>query len=305
MSMQKSPAFAAVAVYLLAFVGCSSSSSHDQSISVSVAPSPAYVGSAQTLQFTADVGGDASGVTWSAGGSGGGTIDAQGNFTAPTVTQNATAMVTATSVKDPTKSASVTVNIIAPGVLVSCATAGACGAAANAQVAQYTIGVPDGLSAFIQFSTDTSFNLMTWSVAAPAGGGAVPILVAGMKGNTQYHMRAVFQPTGTTASVFTDADHTFTTGAYAATTLPTLTTTTTNGQTPQSGVELLDLIALAAPATGQFHTLVTDLSGNVLWGYSPGSSITAAGTTPNPIKLLPNGHFLIDYSGMPDGQSSV
>jgi hypothetical protein len=123
-----------------------------------------------------------------------------------------------------------------------------------------------------------------------------------MKGNTQYHMRAVFQPTGTTTTnVFTDADHTFTTSAYPAASLPTLTTTTTNGQTPQPGVELLDLVRIGS-TTGHFSTAVSDLNGNILWAYDPGSTV-AAGSVPNPIKLLPNGHFLIVYSGVnPDEQ---
>jgi hypothetical protein len=285
-------------VSFLVLAGCSSSSysSANQPITVAVSPQPAYVGSAQTVQLAAEVTGDTSGVTWSVSGSGGGTIDAQGNYTAPGVTQNATATVTAVSVKDSTKSASTTVNIIAPGAVT---------ATSNAQVAQYTISVPDGLSVFVQFSTDTSYSLMTWSVAAPSGGGPLPILVAGMRGNTDYHMRAVFQLTGTSTTVFTDADHTFTTSAYAAATFPSLTVTTATGQTPQSGVELLDLIGNSGPGLTQLHTVVTDLSGNVLWAYDPGSSVPA-GTVPNPIKLLPNGHFLIIYSGVnPDGQNSV
>src|SRR5579862_6228026 len=167
------------------------------------------------MQFTVSVMNDNSGVKWSVGASGGaagagaaaGSVDANGNFTAPTVTQNSTVTITATSVKDNTKSASATITIIAPGVVTT---------TANAQVALYTITVPDGLSASIQFSTDTSYGLTTWAVPAPSGGGAVPILVAGMKGNTQYHMRASFEATGTTTSVFTDVDHTFTTTAYPA-----------------------------------------------------------------------------------------
>jgi arylsulfate sulfotransferase len=295
MTTNKAFVFGCAVVSLFACAGCSDSSSSNQPISVAIAPQTAYVSSAQTMQLTATVANDTSGVTWAVNGSGAGSVDAQGNYTAPTVTQNATATVTATSVKDSTKSASATVNIIAPGVVTT---------TTNAQVAQYAITVPDGLSVFIQFSTDTSYNLMTWSVAAPSGGGSVPILVAGMKGNTQYHMRAVFQPTGTTTNVFTDADHTFTTTAYPATQLPNLTVATTSGQTPQSGVELLDLIRIGTP-TGQFGTVVADLSGNVLWAYDPGSAVVA-GIFPNPIKLLPNGHFLIIFSGInPDGQSFV
>ena len=296
MTTNKALVFGCLVGSLFAFSGCGSSySSSTYPVSVAVAPQTAYVGSAQTLQLTATVTNDNSGVTWSATGSGSGTVDAQGHYTAPTVTQNQTATVTATSVKDATKSASVTINIIAPGVVTT---------TTNAQVAQYSIAVPDGLSVFIQFSTDTSYNLKTWSVAAPSGGGSVPILVAGMKGNTEYHMQAVFQQTGTTNSVFTDADHTFNTSAYAAASLPTLTTTTTSGLTPQPGVELLDLIRIGT-ATGQFGTAVSDLNGNILWAYDPGSAV-AAGIFPNPIKLLPNGHFLIVYSGVnPDGANSV
>jgi len=292
MRMQKTPALACLAVSLVVFVGCSSSSSSHQPISVSVSPAAAYVGSAQNVQLTAAVTGDSSGVTWSVGATGSGTVDAQGVYTAPTVTQNVTVTVTATSVKDPTKSATTTVNVIAPGV-VSTTT--------NEQVAQYAITVPDGLSVFIQFSSDTSYNLMTWSVAAPSGGGAVAILVAGMKGNTEYHMRAVFQPTGTTTTAFTDTDHTFTTSAYPPVSLPTaITATTTSGQTPQPGVELLDLVTAGRGA------VVTDLAGNVLWSYQPGSAVVAT-AAPNPIKLLPNGHFLIvtGVSTVTDGIPSL
>jgi hypothetical protein len=183
MTTSKALVFGCLFVALLSFSGCgSSSSSSDQPISVAVTPQTAFVGSGQTLQFTATTN-DTSGVTWSTAGSGTGSIDAQGNFTAPTVTQNVTTTVTTTSMKDSSKSASATVTIIAPGAVA---------ATRNAQVAQYSIAVPDGLSVFVQFSTDTSYNLKTWAIAAPSGGGSVPVLVAGMKGNTQYHMQAVF-----------------------------------------------------------------------------------------------------------------
>ena len=48
--------------------------------------------------------------------------------------------------------------------------------------------------------------------------------------------------------------------------------------------------------------VVSDLDGNILWAYNPGLT----GVGPNPIKLLPNGHFLINLSGQPaDGTNSV
>jgi len=272
---------------VLCLAGCGSSS-HKTPVTLAVSPQPAYVGSGQSMQFSAT-----SAATWAVSsataGASAGTIDAQGNFTAPTVTQNTTVTVTATSTSDSTVTAASTVFIIAPGIVA---------ATANAQVALYTISVPDGLSAFIQFSTDTSFGLSTWSVAAPSGGGPVPILVAGMKGNTAYHMRAAFQPTGTTPTVFSDADHTFTTSAYPIASIPSLTVTTTSGNNPQAGVELLSLINV--PSSTKLAALATDLSGNVIWGYDPGASVPAGANT-NPIKLLPNGHFLIIYTVGPGG----
>jgi arylsulfate sulfotransferase len=286
----KSHAFVFVVVLCLA--GCSSSNNSSMPPVVpEVSPTPAFVGSGQTLQFSSNLG-TGSAVTWAVSGSGGSTIDSQGNFTAPTVTQNATATVTATSTSNSMQTASVTVNIIAPGTVTT---------TANPQVAQYSIIVPDGLSMSVQFGLDTSYELTTWAVAAPSGGGSVPMLVAGMKGNTAYHMRAVFQTTGTTNTVFSDADHTFTTKAFASSVIPSLTASTTAGATPQPGVELLDLITLSGPL--KLDVAVTDLSGNLLWGYNP---TVPAGSGANPIKLLPNGHFLINFSGVnPDGLNSI
>jgi hypothetical protein len=294
MQLRLSALFLSLCTLSLILSGCSSSSTKIAPVSLSLTPQPAYVGSGQTVQLTATT--TTSGVTWSVTGAAGGTVDANGLFTAPTVNQNSSVTVTATSTTDPGVSATATVNIIAGGAVTT---------TANAQVALYTISVPDGLSAFIQFSTDTSYNLVTSSVPAPSGGGSVPILVAGMKGNTPYHMRAVFQPTGTKTTVFTDADHVFTTSAYPAASLPTLTTTTATGQVPQSGVELLDLIATGGAGLTQFHTVVTDLAGNILWEYTPAVALPV-GSSANPIKLLSNGHFLINYSGVsPDGASSI
>jgi arylsulfate sulfotransferase len=284
------PLFCLVMSFLL-FAGCGSSDNPTPPPPTpAVSPQPAIVGAGQTLQFTSNITGSA--VNWTVSGSAGGTINAQGVYTAPAATQNTTATVTATSASDPTMSASATINIIAAGVVAT---------TANPQVALYTISVPDGFSVFVQFSTDTSYNLFTSSIPAPTGGGAVPILVAGMKGNTPYHMRAVFQPTGTTNNVFTDADHTFTTASYVAANLPSITATTTPGQSPQPGVELLDL--LSTTGATKLSGVVTDLSGNVLWAFDPGASVPA-GSILGPIKLLPNGHFLMIW-GQVDGEMSV
>lgn len=267
--------FTVFVIVLLA--GCSSSS--QPPITVTLSPSPAFVGSAQTIQFSATVTNDSSGVTWSVAAASGGTIDANGNFTAPSVTQNATATVTATSKKDSTKSASATVNIVAPGTVTT---------TNNPQVAQYTINPPSDAKVSIQFGPDTSYGLTTWTQSTPTGGGPVSIYVAGMRANTAYHMSAVMQFSG--GATVTDADHTFTTGAIPTAELPNITASTTAGMTPQSGVELLDLVS--SSQTGKRGVAVTDLAGNVLWSYEAGFSYQLP---PIGVKMLPNGHFLIDY----------
>jgi hypothetical protein len=164
-------------------------------------------------------------------------------------------------------------------------------------VANYAISPTGTGNISVQFGTDTNYGLATWAQSVPTGGGTVNILVAGMRGNLLYHMRGVIQFADGTQ--YSDVDHTFTTGDIPTAQLPVIATTITPGTTPQSGVELLDsttALVTVAPVA------VTDLDGNILWSYNPG----LAGIVPNPIKLLSNGHFLINFSGANvDGSNSV
>ena len=280
-----------VACALALVSGCAGG--QQQVINVTVSPQSAVAGAAQVTTFTATVTGDTSGVDWSvngiaSGNSTVGTIDASGNYTAPAASTNTTATVSAASKHDPTKSGSATVTIVAPGIVA---------ATANVQVARYTITPPVGAAVSIEFGPDTTYGRTTWQVPAPQGGGAVSVLVAGMKLNSTYHMRAILKLADSTE--FDDIDHAFTTGTLPATSLPSLVATTTLGGTPQSGVELLDLLG---SGTNSLGAVVTDLSGNVLWTYNP----TLPGSASvNPVKLLPNGHFLLSFSGQPDGIYSV
>lgn len=282
-------------VFLLVFLaGCGSG---NQSIAVSVLPQIAFVGAGQTTQFTATAtGAGNSGVTWSVNGvvggtSSTGTIDANGNYSAPSVTQNTTATIMATSTRNKKATASATASVMAPGVVTS---------TNEPQVAQYTITPPADANVSIQFGTDTGYGKTTWTQPAPTGGGPVSIYVAGMLANTLYHMRAVVQFTGASQSV-NDSDHTFTTSAFPSAELPSVTATTTPGMSPQSGVELLSFFDSAQ--TNKLAAAVTDLAGNLLWGYAP--NLPAAYGI-NPIKLLPDGNFLINLSGSPqDGANSI
>jgi hypothetical protein len=273
-------------LYLIAIIstmfvsGCRSSSAP---INVSVTPTAAAIGTGQTTQFVAAVS-DGSAVTWSASA---GMIDDTGNYTAPSGTPSAAVTVTATSTKDRTKSASATVNVVAQGQVA---------ATDNVQVALYSISPAAAGKVSVQFGLNANYALTTWVQPVSQGGGPISLFVAGMKGNTLYHMRGVVQFSDGTQ--YMDPDMTFTTGAYPTAQEPSITASTTAGMTPQSGVELLDLLgggAKVAPA------VMTDLEGNILWSYNPGIASTL-----NPIKLLPNGHIMLNFSGtVPDGANSI
>jgi hypothetical protein len=244
-----------------------------------VTPQAVATGTAQTVSFVATVKNGSSGVTWAASA---GTIDANGIFVAPPGPQSAMVTITATSKDDATKSAGATVNVVAPGQVTS---------TANVQVASYAISPAAAGNVSVEFGLDTNYGLTTWAQPVPSGGGLVSLFVAGMKGNTLYHMRGVVQFADGTQYV--DPDMTFTTGVPTAQ-LPVFVASTTPGMTPQSGVELLDLIP--GPVA------VSDLNGDVLWSYNT----TITGAAVNPIKLLPNGHFLINFSAAPpDGLNSL
>src|SRR5579863_3262881 len=261
---------------------------------VTISPQTAFVPAGQVQQFTATVTNESTTtVTWSVNGTAGGNatvgvIDANGNYTAPAVTQNASAMITATSTADTSKSATATANVVANGVVTS---------TQNVQVASYTITPPATANVSIQFGPDTTYGLNTWQQPSASGGGPVTILVAGMKMNTAYHMRA--NVTFADGTQFNDIDHTFTTGTVHAAHLPQLTITTpTAGATPQPVFELLDLLGVGGPS---MNGVVTDLQGNVIWTLQPTLS---ANQFFSPLKLLPNGHFLASISGLPDGVNS-
>ena len=267
-------------------------------LSVSVSPQSTATAAGQTVQVKATVTNTKTGVALPATASSGpqgvtwstteGTVDDNGNFTAPSGTTSSTAVVTATSRNNPAAVASATIHVVAPGQVSQ---------TANPQVALYSIAPAGTASVSIQFGSDTTYGLTTWSQPTPPSGGTSSLLVAGMKANTTYHTRAVVQFAD--GIQYLDQDQTFPTGAIPTEQFPAITVTTTPGMTPQSGVELLDVVNGASTAA---PPAVTDLGGNVLWSYNPGIS----GVEANPIKLLANGHFLINFSnGAYDGVNST
>lgn len=275
-------------------IGCgggSGSSDNNPVVTPTVSPSAVALSLGQSTQFQATLPGGSQGVTWSVNGTTGGNamvgmVDATGKYTAPTNTQSIAVTVTAASSSG--SSASAQAYVVAPGEVE---------ATLNPQVALYTITPPVAANVTIQFGPTTSYGKSTWTQGSPTGGGPVSTYVAGMLANTPYHMQATVQfPGGVT---YSDMDHTFTTGALSASLLPNVVVTTTPGMTPQSGVELLDMVNIGG-ASAADTVVVTDLNGNVFWAQP-----TVPGTGPNPVKLLPNGHFLISYSGQPDGNNFV
>ena len=145
-----------------------------------------------------------------------GTIDANGNYTAPSANTSTNVMITAIAGMELLASAQVV--IVAPGTVAP---------TANPQVALYTITPPDDASVTIQFGQTTNYGLTTWTQSTPIGGGPVPIFVAGMLANTPYHMQATVK--FNSGLTFTDIDHVFTTTALPAEKIPKLTATTTPG----------------------------------------------------------------------------
>lgn len=166
---------------------------------------------------------------------------------------------------------------------------GAVAATTHPLVAQYTISHFDsGLSAWVEFGTDTNYGRQTSAVSSSSGGLAAQklnVLVAGMLPQTTYHMRAhASWPGGS----WVDQDQTFKTGALPGTsTAPQFATfsvsTPTAGLTPAPGVELLSLVTQSGG--GVIQDVVTDTQGRVIW-YCPLAGL--------PIKPMPNGHFMVN-----------
>ena len=249
-----------------------------------VSPATGDVFAGGTIQFSTNVSDNPAKIVWAVNGTAGGdetfgTVDSTGLYTAPATTPTSAVTVSATKSTNTSITASASVNVVTSGTVT---------ATANSQVALYTIAPPVAAGVSVQFGTDTTYGLTTWSQTSGGDGASQSIFVAGMKAETVYHMRASLQmPDGTTIN---DSDHTFTTGTLPSKQIPAITVTTpTPGLTPQSGIQLLDLLDFGGPPV-----TVTDLQGNVIWYYRPagGTSLDIV----DPVKMMPNGHFIVTYS---------
>ena len=211
--------------------------------------------------------------------SNGGTIDPSGAYTAPAmIAQSENVVVTAALAASPQQDyATAIVSIIRPGQV------GCPPLTGNPQVAQYSIYLPAGGDVSVQFGTTTNYGLNTWRVPTPsANGGQVRLWVAGMRGQTRYHMRA--QVTLNNGATLNDADHTCTTGTPPVTS-PIKISSSSSGNV-QPGIEMWNTIL---PAT-LTEAVATDLEGNVIWTYTYRHNVE---DSIQGIQLLPNGDLLM------------
>ena len=214
--------------------GASATLTVNAALSVSVSPQTTATGTGQTVSFTANVTNGKSGVTWTASA---GTVDVNGNFVAPAGPQSMTVTVTATSKDDTTKSASATVNVVAPGQVTG---------TANVQVASYTISPAAPGNVSVQFGPDMNYGLPPGRNQLAQFGGAVNLYVAGMKQSTclPHARRSAIRRRHT---IYRHRPDLHNRGGSPHAAAADLTVTTTPGMTPQSGVELLDMVGSAPP----------------------------------------------------------
>lgn len=262
-----------------------------QSGTVTMTPAYAALGPGQTVTFRATVAG-AGTLQWSVDGIAGGnatvgTVTGAGVYTAPaSIAQSENVTVTAALSGSATQDFATSVaSVINPGVVLK---------TKNPQVATYSIYLPAPGKVAIDFGKASSYGFTTWEQPTPsANGGSVTTEVAGMLGNTPYHMSA--SVTLDDGATFQDVDHVFTTGTPPQTSV--VTAQTMSGQYPQPGIEMWNTIL----PQGDSQLFATDLAGHVIWTY------TYAGT---PIDLvqgfqpLANGDFLLPISYLSSLKSS-
>jgi arylsulfate sulfotransferase len=166
----------------------------------------------------------------------------------------------------------------------------------NPLVATYFISSQKGGEARVDFGTDTSYGRQTAWYSIPPGARGVAILVAGMKASTTYHMRAEVHSDGIS---WFDKDWLLATGPLPSTRFPTLIVTRPNSAllaaTENPGVELINL---TEPTVNMMQAVVADRDGNPIWYYDVGADHA---NLPDPIKLMPNGHILVNIQSGANG----
>ena len=164
----------------------------------------------------------------------------------------------------------------------------------NPLVAQFAVAAGCAGQAMVEFGPDTSYGRSTAWYPVSGLYRQTPILVAGMKASTTYHMRAQIQCAGNSV---TSGDVTFATGPLPNLAFPALTVTRPNpslSSTENPGIESIDVTTANTPA------FFTDRDGNTIWYYDNGP-----GNFAFPFKLLANGHMLLNVTGFVNGAGST
>ena len=232
----------------------------DQNVSVAITPDNASTRTQGKLSFQAAVtgatSGQSSGVTWSVKeGASGGSVDASGSYTAPA--SAGTAHVVATSVADPSKSATATVDVTAaPAVAV----------AVSPSTASVLAGATTTFAATVTGGDSGQSTDVTWSIQEGASGGRID-------GSGKYTAPAT---AGTFHVVATSVADPSKSGAAAVTVTapPNVTVSISpNSASTQAGGTLSFTASVTGLGTGQ--------SSAVSWSIQEGSTggtINGAGT---------------------------
>jgi arylsulfate sulfotransferase len=167
----------------------------------------------------------------------------------------------------------------------------------NPLVAQYTVSGPAGSTMAVEFGPDTNYGFITSAITATAP--TVSVLVAGMKENSTYHMRAVV--THTDGSKEFDNDHPFTTGTAPSGRIPVMAVTLPSGGSPTPGVELVSLNPPPNNPENFLRVVALNPAGELIWYYDFDQRLGTA----QPIKLLRNGHFVMVLFGGTTGPGGL
>jgi arylsulfate sulfotransferase len=272
----------------MAFAGCTNTTLTPQEF-LTVNPASALLAPGQQATFAATgFTGSIQNPVWLVNGSAGGSAStgtiAGGLYIAPATPPSSPVQIT---VQDGTSGVSsaipATVSFFSPSNFKP----GTVATTSSPQVASYTVTLPKGAKAQVNFGTTTAYGLNTWVQNAPDNGGDTTILVAGMRPGSTYHLQGVI--TLASGQILTDADRTFSAAAIAADLLPGLNIVQAAGPNTAPGIELIDVFNAT---TKTLRAFATDLSGNVIWNYQLDD-----GSVVFPIKLLPNGHMLLVVTG--------
>ena len=257
-----------------------------QAGSVTISPTAVALAPGQSFQFNATVAGGGQALWYVNSTQGGsaatGAIDSSGKYTAPANLSQAENVTVTVALAGSTQQnyATAVVSIILPGKFLCPFDIG------NPLVAQYNTYLPAPGKVSVEFGKTTSYGRSTWQVPTPTpDGGAVQLYVAGMEGNSQYHMRG--QIALDDGATFTDADQTCYTQAPPTTANLVVAST----GTPAPGIEMWN--TLLPP--GLTQAWVTDLQGNVIWAYTPNPPL-GQGDLIQGFQLLPNGNILMCIS---------